>query len=88
MRETIGGLARDYVAERHGLAETAAVLAGFLGEVAARREELLGVLDRDAEDGTLESYFREEIRWAARDLGLSGAGFGKQDLFGDIGGGR
>jgi glycosyltransferase involved in cell wall biosynthesis len=88
LRETIGGFARDYVAERHGLAQTASLLAGFLGEVAARREELLGTLDRDREDGTLASYFREELRWAARDLGLGGAWFSRQDLFGDIGGGR
>lgn len=87
LREKIGGFARDYVAERHGLTQTASVLAEFLGEVAARREELLGALERDLEDGTLESYFREEVRWAARELGLSGVGFGKEDLFGGHGGG-
>jgi glycosyltransferase involved in cell wall biosynthesis len=88
LRETIGSLARDYVAERHGLGQTVALLAGFLKQVAARREELEAVLERDLEEGTLEAFFREEVRWAARDLGLSAIGLGKDDLFGGLGRGR
>ena len=88
LRETIGALAREYVAERHGLVQTVALLAEFLQRVGARREELEKSLDRDLEEGTLLAFFREEVRWAARDLGLSGMALGKEDLFGSLGGGR
>jgi glycosyltransferase involved in cell wall biosynthesis len=88
LRATIGTLAREYVAERHGLHQTVARLADFLKEVAMRRVELEKGLERDLEEGTLEAFFREEVRWAARDLGLSSIGLGKEDLFGSLGGGR
>jgi glycosyltransferase involved in cell wall biosynthesis len=88
LRETIGALARDYVAERHGLVATVAHLADFLKDVAARQVELEQGLERELEEGTLGAFFREEVRWAARDLGLSGLLLGKEDLFGSLGGGR
>jgi glycosyltransferase involved in cell wall biosynthesis len=87
LREAIGALAREYVAERHGLDRTVALLAGFLREVAARREELESRLEKDLEEGTLEAFFREEVRWAARDLGLHGVELGRKALFGDLRGG-
>jgi len=88
LREAIGGLAREYVASRHGLGVTVRALAGFLREVAARRAELQAARERDPEEGTLAGFFREEVRWAARDLGVSGVGVGNADLFGDLRGGR
>ena len=88
LRETIGALARAYVAEKHGLVPTVAHLADFLKGVAARHAQLEQGLERDLEEGTLGAFFREEVRWAARDLGLSGPLLGKEDLFRSLGGGR
>jgi glycosyltransferase involved in cell wall biosynthesis len=88
LREAIGSLAREYVALRHGLGQTVAALAGFLAEVNGRRRELLSSLDQDAEEGTLAAFFREEVRWAARDLGLSSIELGQAGRFEDLGGGR
>jgi glycosyltransferase involved in cell wall biosynthesis len=88
LRATIGALAHDYVAERHGLVPTVALLSGFLKDVAARHALLEQGLERDLEEGTLGAFFREEVRWAARDLGLSSSMLGREDLFGSLGGGR
>jgi glycosyltransferase involved in cell wall biosynthesis len=85
LRDRIGTLAREYVAERHGLAQTAAHLAGFLQEVAGRQAELERGLEREADPGTLAAFFREEVRWAARDLGLSSVGIGGGDSFFGLG---
>jgi glycosyltransferase involved in cell wall biosynthesis len=81
LREEISALARKYVTERHALARTVTTLAAFLREVEARRGELESTLERDLDEGTLDAFFREEVRWAARDLGLSGTGLGKDELF-------
>jgi glycosyltransferase involved in cell wall biosynthesis len=88
LRELIGRLAREHVIPSHGLGPTVAMLSGFLREVHARRAELEAARERDPEEGTLAAFFREEVRWAARDLGLSSVGIGQADLFGDLGGGR
>jgi glycosyltransferase involved in cell wall biosynthesis len=88
LRELIGRLAREHVIASHGLGPTVAMLSGFLREVHARRAELEAARERDPEEGTLAAFFREEVRWAARDLGLSSVGIGQADLFGDLGGGR
>jgi glycosyltransferase involved in cell wall biosynthesis len=85
LRETIGGLAREYVAEKHGLSGTVALLSRFLEEVAARRDELLAGLEPELDPETLEAFFREEVRWAARDLGLSAPPPFTQGLFGNPG---
>jgi glycosyltransferase involved in cell wall biosynthesis len=88
LRELIGRFAREHVSAGHGLGPTVATLSGFLREVAARRTELEAARERDPEEGTLAAFFREEVRWAARDLGVSSVSIGQADLFGDLGGGR
>jgi glycosyltransferase involved in cell wall biosynthesis len=88
LRETIGSLARQYVTEKHGLDHTVAVLADFLKQVGARREVLEAGLEREVGEGTLEAFFREEVRWAARDLGLHGLSLGTENLFRGLGEGR
>jgi hypothetical protein len=76
------------VAERHGLGQTVAALAGFLSDVDRRKGELVASLDQDAEDDTLAAFFRQEVRWAARDLGISSLELGQAGRFDDLGGGR
>jgi glycosyltransferase involved in cell wall biosynthesis len=89
LRERMGGLARDHVRAHHGLAETAERLAAFLGEVAARRESLRAEILADrAAEGTLLGYLMEEVRWGARDLGLSRVGPGLERLLGELVPGR
>jgi glycosyltransferase involved in cell wall biosynthesis len=88
LREAIGSFASEYVAERHGLKQTVAALAGFLAEVELRKGELVASLDQDAEEETLSAFFRQEVRWAARDLGLSRLDLGPSGRFDDLGGGR
>ena len=88
LADAIGAHAREYVAQGHGLVHTVGLLAGFLEEVGGRREELERTLERDPEGESLDAFLREEVRWAARELGLSGIGLGKDALFDDLGGGR
>jgi glycosyltransferase involved in cell wall biosynthesis len=88
LREAIGSFASEYVAERHGLGQTVAALAGFLSDVDRRKGELVASLDQDAEDDTLAAFFRQEVRWAARDLGISSLELGQAGRFDDLGGGR
>ncbi|HEY6553660.1 MAG TPA: hypothetical protein VI669_09900, partial [Vicinamibacteria bacterium] len=88
LREAIGSFASEYVAERHGLEQTVAALAGFLGDVNLRQGELVASLDQEAEEETLAAFFRQEVRWAARDLGLSRLDLGPGGRFDDLGGGR
>jgi glycosyltransferase involved in cell wall biosynthesis len=83
LRETIGALARDYVVDNHGLPRTVTLLARFLGEVAARRGEIEAGLEPNLDEGTLAAFLREEVRWAARDLGLSSLSPFTKDLFGN-----
>jgi hypothetical protein len=42
----------------------------------------------DADEGSLQAFFQEEVRWAARDLGLSGYRLGSEGLSFDLAGGR
>ena len=71
LRETIGRLARAHVTAHHGLADTAARLADFLEEVHGRKGALAAEVERRraSADGLL-GHLRDEVRWAARDLGL------------------
>jgi glycosyltransferase involved in cell wall biosynthesis len=69
LREAVGRQAARQVADHHDLHSGAAALLGFLGEVRGRRDALLGRLALPPTPG-LASYLEEEVRWAARDLGL------------------
>ena len=71
LRETIGRLARAHVTTHHGLAATAARLGDFLEEVHGRQDALAADVERRraSADGLL-GHLRDEVRWAARDLGL------------------
>jgi hypothetical protein len=72
LREAIGEKARAYAHAHLGLEAAAARLAAFLGEVDGRRAELLSGIQADRfEDGSLGGYLADEIRYAARDLGLA-----------------
>jgi glycosyltransferase involved in cell wall biosynthesis len=85
LREDMGRLAREHVRAHHGLDATARRLAGFLEEVAARRESLRAEIlaDRAAEGGLL-GFLMEEVRRGARDLGLSRVPLGLEDLLGEL----
>jgi hypothetical protein len=72
LRESIGRLAREHVHEAHDLARTTEALLRFLEGVAARKAELgESVARAQAAPQTLKGYFEEELRFAARDLGLA-----------------
>ena len=85
LREGIARAARDHVRRHHGLRETVERLLAFLREVLAARDRTVAALSAErAQEGTLLAYALEEVRWAARDLGLAGApagvGAALQDL--------
>jgi len=81
LRETIGTLAAVHVREGHGLATTAAALAGFLGSVEEGKERAVASLQADrATEGGLMGYLMEEVRWGARDLGLVDVRLGLEGL--------
>lgn len=88
LRARIGALAREHVLAHHDLGRTVDLLADFLRAVDARKEELRSTLDVDADEGSLQAFFQEEVRWAARDLGLSGYRLGNEGLSFDLAGGR
>lgn len=81
LRERLGELARAYALDRHDLGRSVDRLAGFLTEVAARQEDLRRLLDpREEAPDSLPAYLKEELRWAARDLGLSPRSLGLDAL--------
>ena len=72
LREAIERLARAHVRRHHSLEATADRLAGFLEDVHARGADLSAdVRRREVAEGTLRAFLRDEVRWAARDLGLA-----------------
>ena len=74
LRDGIARAARDHVRRHHDLAATVERLLGFLREVLAGKDRMLRALSAErAREGTLLAYALEEVRWAARDLGLAGA---------------
>lgn len=87
LRGRIERVARAHVRERHGLEATARSLAGFLEDVARRKDSLRAEIlaDRAAEGGLLR-FLMEEVRWGARDLGLSRVPLGLEELLGGIAG--
>ncbi|PYQ24958.1 MAG: hypothetical protein DMF79_00440, partial [Acidobacteria bacterium] len=85
LRARIGAAAREHLeAARHPEA-AAERLLGFLGTVAAGKEEALGAIAADRTDErTLLGYAMEEVRWGARDLGLVGLRLGVEPLLTDL----
>jgi glycosyltransferase involved in cell wall biosynthesis len=83
LRASIGVLAREHVLARHDLGRTGDLLAAFLRSVEARKEELRSTLETEADEGSLRAFFQEELRWAARELGLGGLNLDGAVLFED-----
>ena len=74
LRAGVARAARDHVLRHHRLPETVERLLAFLREVLAARDRTVAALSAErAGEGTLLAYALEEVRWAARDLGLAGA---------------
>jgi phosphoglycolate phosphatase-like HAD superfamily hydrolase len=81
LRDAIGDRARAHARAYLGVEATAARVAALLAEVDGRRAELLGRIQADRfEDGSLGGYLADEIRHAARDLGLAGWPLGLEPL--------
>lgn len=71
LRAAIGAEARRHVVANHALEDTVSALAGFLEKIHRHREGRQREIETDRSgDGTLTAYFVEEVRQAARDLGL------------------
>ncbi|HXB56915.1 MAG TPA: hypothetical protein VN461_19285 [Vicinamibacteria bacterium] len=85
LRQAIGRLAREHV-ESHSPQLLADRLAVFLAGVERGKEAALGALNKDrAAEGSRLEYLMEEVRWAARDLGLAGARLGLEPLLAPLG---
>ena len=89
LREAIGGLARAHVREQHGLDAVTRELLGFLEAVYARKAALAAaVAEEDDSDDGLLTYFNEEVRAGARDLGLLAVPLGLDAILADLAAGR
>lgn len=89
LRESLGRLARAHVTAHHAPPAAAAALAGFLEDVAGRREELARSVERaQAADGSLRRYLLDEVRWSAHDLGIPEASLGLDALLAPLAGER
>jgi glycosyltransferase involved in cell wall biosynthesis len=87
LRERIGALAASCVREGHRLEDTVEALAVFLRTVEAGKVEALDALAADRTDqGGLLGYYMEEVRWGARDLGLSDVRLGLEELLAPLAG--
>jgi glycosyltransferase involved in cell wall biosynthesis len=74
LRDGVSRAAREYVRRRHDLAATVDRLMDFLDGVLAGKDRALAALAAErAREGSLLALALEEVRWAARDLGLAGA---------------
>lgn len=87
--ERIGRLARQHVDDVHNLAETTRQLIDFLHYVHERKDALTAAVEAGrAEPDTRLGYFKEEIRGAARDLGLADLSLGLDELLAELASGR
>jgi glycosyltransferase involved in cell wall biosynthesis len=85
LRRSIGELAREHMLRHHDLAATSDSLLSFLRSVLDRKQELLARLAADrAAEGSLLGYLMEEVRWGARDLGLTGVHLGLDPLLSEL----
>jgi glycosyltransferase involved in cell wall biosynthesis len=74
LREDLSRAAREHVRRRHDLAATVDQLMAFLEGVLEGKDRTLAVLRAErAREGSLLAHALEEVRWAARDVGLGGA---------------
>lgn len=86
--EAIGRAARSHLVEHHDPVRLAARLVAFLAEVAPGREALRRRLAAEhAHDGTLLGDLLEEVRGAARELGLAGTSLGAEEPLATLAGG-
>jgi len=89
LREAIGRLAQEHVRNVHDLKATVGRLRAFLDTVFEQKAHLLSTVADGREDsGTLLGYFKEEVRWGARDLGLAGVYLGLDELLAELAGER
>jgi glycosyltransferase involved in cell wall biosynthesis len=85
LRKSIGQLARAHALEHLDLPRSIDTLVAFLGEVATGKQARLSAIRRDsAPEGSLLADLLEEVRWAARDLGLSGVHLGLEEVLGGL----
>jgi len=85
LRAQVGAAARAHLDEVRRPEAAAARLIGFLGSVAADKDETLRAIAADRTDErTLLGYAMEEVRWGARDLGLVGLRLGLEPLLADL----
>jgi glycosyltransferase involved in cell wall biosynthesis len=87
LREAVGALAREHVVVTHDLTATVARLLEFLRDVHKRAPERRDDED-DEEAGTLLAYFKEEVRWCAREIGLSRLPVAIEDSLASLAAGR
>jgi glycosyltransferase involved in cell wall biosynthesis len=89
LRETMGRIARAHVRGAHDLETVTGTLAAFLEAVHARRAALAAAVAADATEAEgLLGFLFEEVRSAARDLGLVGIPLGLDTLLGPLAQGR
>jgi len=81
LRARMGALAAAHVAREHDPVRLGRRLLEFLEDVAGRQEALRAQVEetRGGEEGLL-GFLGEEVRWAARDLGLPGLDLGLRPL--------
>jgi glycosyltransferase involved in cell wall biosynthesis len=81
LRARIGRLAREFCAAHHDPGREAERLLGFLADVAGRAAALRAAVEEGRAEGEgLLGFLSEEVRWAARDLGLFGLDLGLRPL--------
>jgi hypothetical protein len=85
LRARVGALARAWVQQRTGPARAAGILLAVAREALAHKEEALRARTAaSAAEATLAGWAMEEVRWGARDLGLSGLDRGLEKLVGEL----
>jgi len=85
LREGIGALAAQHVRVHNGIEATVDTLVAFLEGVLEKKDRLLQALNFDrVDEATLLGRLMEEVRWAARDLGLSSAAGGEKALIEEL----
>jgi glycosyltransferase involved in cell wall biosynthesis len=85
LRESIGRLARAHALAHLDLPRSVETLVSFLAEVHAGKAARLAALRADAApEGSMLDDLLEEVRWAARDLGLSGVHLGLEEILGSL----